>query len=355
MPYSPSFRIKHAMKEIINDVDAWLVAGETEIVLATVLSTWGSAPRKIGAKMVFTATGAAISGSVSGGCVEGAVIASGDEVLANGQPQLLRFGVADETAWEVGLACGGTIEVFVERLDRTIYVLARTWVIDSRPGTIVTVIDGSESQLGRKIAIIDGQIVTGSLGPALDQTAMTLVTEEAATGVYLGQAQVGLFLDLIRPSPQLVIIGGAHIAVILAQLGKLLGYRVIVIDPRRAFGNQTRFPNVDRIIQSWPEKALAESPLTAETAVVTLSHDPKIDDPALQAALNSPAFYIGALGSRQTHARRSERLAETGFKEGDLARIHAPIGLNIGADNPEEIALAIMGEVVAAYREKAGR
>jgi xanthine dehydrogenase accessory factor len=340
------------MKEILKDVDAWLALGETEIALATVLSTWGSAPRKIGAKMAFTTGGAAISGSVSGGCVEGAVIAAGDDVLANSRPQLLRFGVADETAWEVGLACGGTIEVFVERLDPAIYAVARDWVIGVRQGTIGTVVSGPENQMGRKIAIADGQIVAGSLGSALDNAAMTLVNEGASTGVYLGPAQAGVFLDLIRPSPQLVIIGGAHIAVILAQLGQLLRYRVVVIDPRRAFGNQTRFPDVDQLIQSWPEKALAESPLNAETAVVTLSHDPKIDDPALQAALNSPAFYIGALGSRRTHAHRCERLGKMGFKEGDLARIHAPVGLDIGAENPEEIALAIMGEIVAAYHEK---
>ncbi|MFO7660974.1 MAG: XdhC/CoxI family protein [Chloroflexota bacterium] len=343
------------MKEIIKDVDAWLSSGETEIALATVLSTWGSAPRKIGAKMACTATGAAISGSVSGGCIEGAVIAAGDEVLANGQPQLLRFGVADETAWEVGLACGGTIEVFVERLDIPIYSVAREWVINSKQGTIVTVVGGSEKGLGRKVAIEDGHIVAGSLGPLLDETAMALVIEGAPTGVYMGQEKTDLFLDGVRPWPQLVIIGGAHIAVILAQLGKLLGYRVVVIDPRRAFGNQVRFPDVDQLIQSWPGKALAGHPLSTESAIVTLSHDPKIDDPALQAALNSPAFYIGALGSRRTHARRCERLVNMGYKEKDLARIHAPVGLDIGADNPEEIALAIMGEIVAAYREKVGR
>jgi xanthine dehydrogenase accessory factor len=159
-----------------------------------------------------------------------------------------------------------------------------------------------------------------------------------------------VFVDVMETPPALVIVGGAHIAVALTRLAKLVGYRSIVIDPRRAFGSQARFPEVDRLIQAWPGKAFIESPPGPESAIVTLSHDPKIDDPALRAALESDAFYIGALGSRKTNAKRRERLAAMGFSESQLARIHAPIGLDIGADNPEEIALAIMAEVVAAYR-----
>jgi xanthine dehydrogenase accessory factor len=151
------------------------------------------------------------------------------------------------------------------------------------------------------------------------------------------------------------MVGGAHIAVALAQIAKVLGYRTVVIDPRRAFGSQPRFPHVDSLIQAWPEAAFAANPPGPEAAVVTLSHDPKIDDPALVAALRGDAFYIGALGSRRTTARRRERLAAIGFTDAQLARIHAPVGLDIGADNPEEIALAIMGEVVAVYRGKSER
>jgi xanthine dehydrogenase accessory factor len=156
-----------------------------------------------------------------------------------------------------------------------------------------------------------------------------------------------LFIDPIRPSPSLVIVGGAHIAVALARLAKVVGYRTVVIDPRRAFGSAARFPDVDRLVQSWPDKALADNPLTAESAIVTLSHDPKIDDPALRAALSSNAFYIGALGSRKTHAARRQRLAALGFSDAQLARIHAPIGLDIGAQTPEEIAVAILAQVIS--------
>jgi xanthine dehydrogenase accessory factor len=350
----PNLRnLRIPMKEVIADIDHWLAAGETEIALATVLSTWGSAPRKAGAKLAFTAGGAAISGSVSGGCVEGAVVAAGDEVLASGRPQLLHFGVADETAWSVGLACGGVIEVFVELLDPALYAVARDWLARETTGAVVTVVAGPEGLLGRKLAVSpDG--ATGSLGGAWAGRARDLArAAKRAARVQVAEG-VELFIDVLRPAPRLIVVGGAHIAVALVRLADILGYRTAVIDPRRAFGSAARFPTAGRLSVSWPDKALADDPPDAESAVVTLSHDPKIDDPALRAALASDAFYIGALGSRKTHAARRERLAALGFGEEQLARIHAPIGLDIGADNPEEIALAIMAEVVAAYRQSRG-
>jgi xanthine dehydrogenase accessory factor len=338
------------MKEIIGDVDNWLAQGETAIALATVLSTWGSAPRKVGAKMAFTAGGAAISGSVSGGCVEGTVIEAGGEVLSSGRPRLLHFGVADETAWSVGLACGGAIEVFVERLDVPTYTVARDWVISRVPGAVVTVIDGPEELFGRKLALGPGGATTGSLGAELAESAATLAREARRSTRCQLSDEIELFIDVLRPSPTLVIVGGAHIAVALAQIAGIVGYRTELIDPRRAFGSAARFPHVDSLVQAWPGKAFADAPPGQDTAVVTLSHDPKIDDPALAAALRSDAFYIGALGSRRTDAKRRERLAALGFSGAQLARIHAPVGLDIGADNPEEIALAIMAEIVTAYR-----
>jgi xanthine dehydrogenase accessory factor len=338
------------MKEIIGDVDNWLARGETAIALATVLSTWGSAPRKVGAKLAFTADGAAISGSVSGGCVEGAVIEAGGEVLADRIPRLLHFGVADETAWSVGLACGGTIEVFVEPLDVPTYTAAREWVAGRVPGAIVTVINGPAELLGRKLALGPDGSMVGSLGAKWAESAATLARDARRSIRRRLSDEVELFIDVLRPSPVLVIVGGAHIAVTLARIAKIMGYRTEVIDPRRAFGSEERFPHVDSLVQAWPDKAFAASPPGPDTAVVTLSHDPKIDDPALAAALRGDAFYVGALGSRQTNARRRERLAALGFADAQLARLHAPIGLDIGADNPEEIALAIMAEVVAAYR-----
>jgi xanthine dehydrogenase accessory factor len=317
-----------------------------------VVETWGSAPRKVGAKMAFTAGGAAISGSVSGGCVEGAVIAAGDEVLATGRPQLLHFGVADETAWGVGLACGGTIEVFVEPLDVATYALARDWVARRQRGAIITAIRGPEEVLGRKLSAGPDGSVAGSLGPGLDESALAIARQAGrSTRAHLTD-EVEVFVDVLRPLPTLVIVGGAHIAVVLAQLAKLMGYRTEIIDPRRAFGSEARFPSADSVSHAWPDKALVANPPGPETAVVTLSHDPKIDDPGLAAALTGEAFYVGALGSRKTNAQRRERLAALGFSEEQLARIHAPVGLDIGADNPEEIALAIMAEIVAAYRRQ---
>jgi xanthine dehydrogenase accessory factor len=339
------------MREVIDDIARWLADGERNIALATVLTTWGSAPRKAGAKMAFTAGGAAISGSVSGGCVEGAVIEAGGEVLAGGRPCLLRFGVADETAWGVGLACGGTIEVFVERLDLPSYEAARRWIAGGTSGALLTAVAGPDALLGDKGIVERGQAVAGPLAAALDAPTLTLADTTHAAQRVTTAAGLELFIDPIRPAPALVIVGGAHIAVALARLARVLGYRTVVIDPRRAFGSAARFPDVDRLAQAWPDKALAEEPLTAESAVVTLSHDPKIDDPALRAALSSDAFYVGALGSRKTHAARAHRLAALGFDETQLARIHAPIGLDIGADNPEEIALAIMAEVVKSWRQ----
>jgi xanthine dehydrogenase accessory factor len=340
------------MKEVIEAVDGRLATGETAIALATVIRTWGSAPRKVGAKMAFTAGGRFIAGSVSGGCVEGAVIEAGDEVLATGRPRLLHFGVADETAWGVGLACGGTIDVLVEPLDLQTYAAARDRVISHQPVTIVTVIRGPDKAIGRKLVVGEGAIA-GGLGDGLDAAAVELAHDVRQPARYELVDGVEVFIDALRPSPVLVIVGGAHIAVALARFARIVGFRTVVIDPRRAFGSESRFPDVDQLIQSWPGKAFEESPLQADTAVVTLSHDPKIDDPALSAALASDVFYIGALGSRETHARRRERLSALGFTGEQLARIHAPIGLDIGADNPEEIALAIMAEVVAAHRRPA--
>jgi xanthine dehydrogenase accessory factor len=342
------------MKEVIEAIDGWLAAGETTIALATVIRTWGSAPRKVGAKMAFTAGGRFITGSVSGGCVEGAVIEAGGEVLATGWPRLLHFGVADETAWGVGLACGGTIDVLVEPLDLQIYAAARDRIVSHHSVAVVTVIRGPAELIGRKL-VVGEAVIAGGLDDGLDAAAVELAHDARQPARYELTGGVEVFIDALRPSPALVIVGGAHIAVALARFARIIGYRTVVIDPRRAFGSESRFPDVDQLIQSWPGEAFEEFPLQADMAVVTLSHDPKIDDPALSAALASDVFYIGALGSRETHARRRERLSDLGFTGERLARIHAPIGLDIGADNPEEIALAIMAEVVAAYRRPTNR
>ncbi len=340
------------MQDILADLDQWLAVGHRDIGLATVVETWGSAPRRVGAKMAFTSDGL-ITGSVSGGCVEGAVIEVGLAVLQTGVPQLLEFGVTDEIAWDVGLACGGRIAMFVEPLDHDTYRLARSAIRTGEIGKVATIIQGPESLMGCKVLQeSNGVVASTSLPLPFTQVISDTMAATSDSQRHTLVDGADMFVDVFRPPPTLIIIGGAHIAVALARLAKTVGYATIVIDPRRAFGSRQRFPDVDRLLPAWPAQALLEVALTAETAVVTLTHDPKIDDPALQIALGSPVFYVGALGSRQTHASRCERLAALGMTQTQLTRIHAPVGLDIGADNPEEIALAIMAEVVEAYRRR---
>ena len=340
------------MNDVIVEIERLLQTGETDIALATVIETWGSAPRKAGSKMAFTEGGGSIAGSVSGGCVEGAVIEAGSEVLATGRPKILHFGVSDEQAWDVGLACGGTIEVLVERLDPDIFGLVRECISGRNSCSVITILKGPERLMGRKLVTDEHGNITGSLSADLDSAAVDIGRQTIHSTRRQLTDEVEIFVDALRPSPTLVMVGGAHIAIALAAIAKLMNYRTILIDPRRAFGNGARFPDVDQLVQSYPETAFQRYPLAEDHAVVTLSHDPKIDDPALRAALDSSAFYIGALGSRRTIAKRNERLRALGISDEQLARIHAPIGLDIGADSPEEIALAIMSEVVSVYRQQ---
>jgi xanthine dehydrogenase accessory factor len=337
------------MKEVLTDINKWQEDGDEPIALATVVQTWGSAPRKEGAKMAMR-PGGEISGSVSGGCVEGAVFEEGTQVLETERPKLLHFGVADETAWEVGLACGGTIEVFVERLDTATYHFIRDLITGDKAGASITIIRGPEEKLGQKLTVSRDGNRLGTLGPELDERA--IVAEKKLKGPQRVQLteDVEVFIDTVRPAPTLIMVGGVHIAIALTSMAKTLGYRTIVIDPRRAFGSEARFPHVDQLIQAWPQKAFAGIELTPETAVTLLTHDPKIDDPALEIILPSDVFYIGALGSNKTHTKRVQRLEEMGFGEAEIGRIYGPIGMDIGASTPEEIALSIMAEIVKAQR-----
>lgn len=335
------------MREILADVDKWLLHGQA-VALATVVQTWGSAPRGVGAKMAFTAVND-IAGSVSGGCVEGAVITAGKDALESGAPQLLHFGVADETAWDVGLACGGTIEVWVEVLDTAVYAFCHALIQANRSGRVLTVLRGPVDLVGRKLASDQAGQMVGDLGAWTETAAAATQSIQTPQRLWLND-DIELFVDVLRPAPTLLLIGGVHIAMALAAIAGVLDYRVIVIDPRRAFGSAARFPHAAQVIQAWPNEALAQVALGPETAVALLSHDPKIDDPALQILLSSPVGYIGALGSRSTHASRVARLRQMGLEEAAIARIHAPIGLDIGAKTPAEIALAIMGEIIKQHR-----
>ena len=337
------------MRDILPDLDNWRAENKS-IALATVIQTWGSSPRRAGAKMALTPDGK-IAGSVSGGCVEGAVFESGVEVLKSGQPQLLHFGVADETAWEVGLACGGSIDIFVKPLDTEFFKALRSILGMEEQAVVVTVVRGPADILGRELLMDDSSLLAGTISNEWNDTVFQLARETLLNGVSrraLLDESVEIFLEVLLPPPTLIAVGGVHITIALVALAKTLGYRTVVIDPRSAFGSEARFPHVDQLIQLWPDEAFQQAKLTRSTAIAMLTHDPKLDDPALKIALPSPAFYVGALGSKTTQAKRRQRLLDDGLSEAQLNRLHGPIGLEIGAGTPEEIAMSIMAEIVSA-------
>ena len=336
------------MRDILPDLDRWHAENKS-IALATVIQTWGSSPRRAGAKMAIT-SGGGITGSVSGGCVEGAVFEEGVQILKSDQPKLLHFGVADETAWEVGLACGGSIDIFVEPFDSEYFKSLRSIITEEKSAVNLTVVHGSNELLGHEMLVREDGLVTGMLGESLNAAALNAAKETLAEGesrrVMLTE-DVEVFAEVILPPPTLIAVGGVHITIALMALAKTLGYRTVVVDPRSAFSNEERFTNVDQLIPAWPQEAFQQIPINRSTAIAMLTHDPKLDDPALKIALPSPAFYVGALGSKTTQAKRRQRLLDEGLTEAQLNRLHGPIGLQIGAGTPEEIAMSIMAEIVA--------
>ena len=330
-----------SIRDIAADVDRWRDEGE-DVALATVVRTWGSGPRGPGAKMAMTKD-ARIAGSVSGGCVESAVVEEGREVLETGKPKLLRFGVSDETAWDVGLSCGGTIEVFVEALTDATYEPLRSALKEERAIAKATVIKGEP--LGQTVVVDDGT----SVESAIAEAARKALDNGRSEHVSINELELDLevFVDVELPPPLLIMVGGVHVAVALTSIADALGYRTVIVDPRGVFGSEERFPHAGELIREWPDKALKKLTINRSTAIATLTHDPKLDDPALEVALPSQAFYVGALGSKRTHEKRRRRLLERGVTEEELARVHAPIGLSIGSRSPEEIALSVMAQIVA--------
>lgn len=341
--------------DLLAKAEAFAQAG-MPVALATVVETWGSAPRKIGAHLIVSQEGA-FWGSVSGGCVEGAVIEAAAEVIATNTPRLLEFGVADETAWRVGLSCGGKIAVYVQKIGTNQPLaapnlpLATLAALNARnaarlPSVLATNLQTGENHLLPADAPANPTATSATSRLFLAAQAI-LRSGKSALETLDGESW---FFNAHIPPPRLVILGAVHIAQALSQLAALLDWPVTLIDPRTAFASTARFEHADLIAQ-WPQEALATRPLDAFTAFVALTHDPKIDDPGLAAALSAECFYIGALGSRKTHAKRIERLTKAGCSLPDLARIHAPIGLDIGAENPAEIALAIAAQMVCALRQ----
>lgn len=330
------------MLELLEVVDKWFSEGH-RVALATVVETWGSSPRQAGAKMAITQDMAMI-GSVSGGCVETAVVEEALKSLKDGKTRLLNYGVSDDTAWDVGLACGGKIAIFVEPLDQQWWQIAADHARQDRAITIVTLLQGEHA--GQKILLDDEGVVYSSADDTLRDTLVSAAQSREKSG----QSEIGdlnVMVDVYRPRPRLILIGGAHVAMALKNFAHQLGFRVVLIDPRKAFATTERFPDVETISHKYPDKALAEIGITPESYIAILTHDPKIDDPALRSVLPSSARYIGVLSSKRTHQKRIERLTAEGIPLALLERIHTPIGLEIGAKTPEEIALCIMAEIVA--------
>jgi xanthine dehydrogenase accessory factor len=328
---------------ILETADRWRSAGR-KVAFATVVTTWGSSPRPVGSQLAADEKGEFV-GSVSGGCVESAVISEARTILKGAPPKLLEFGVSDEVAWEVGLACGGKVEIFVQSLAGNEDLLAAVRRVRNARRPALVAIDLAD---GRSALIADGESAgDAAVRAAIATDAERALREERSRVVEHDGRRY--FLQVFSQPRRLALVGAVHVAQALIPMAVAAGYDVTVIDPRSAFAAESRFPGVTMVSQ-WPKAALAAFGLDRRSALVSLTHDPKIDDPALAAALKSDAFYIGALGSRRTHAARLERLREQGFSDTELARIHAPVGLPIGAISPAEIAISILAEITHAMR-----
>lgn len=323
---------------VLETATEWLRQG-MPVALATVVETWGSSPRPAGSLLAVNGQGG-FTGSVSGGCIEAAVISEAQQVIQSGAPRTLEFGVSDTQAWEAGLACGGRLRVHVRALGADTDLVP---LLGPGPVAMVTRLEDGAS------CLIQDHGTTGEL--SLDAGTLAEAQRALAAGRsrLLESAAAGTFVLVVTPPWRMIIVGAVHITRTLAPLAELLGFSVCVIDPRRAFATSERMPDT-LLLHGWPDEEMQRLGPDARTAIVVLTHDSKIDDPALAAALESPAYYIGALGSRRNHERRLVRLGGLGFDAAELGRINGPAGLDIGAESPAEIALAIVAQAVAARR-----
>ena len=330
------------MLDILDTIKSWAKA-EIPFTVGTVVDTWRSAPRLPGAAMAIRQD-LQFAGSVSGGCVEGSVIKASQEVLSTGHAQLLRFGVSNDEAWSVGLSCGGAIKVYLEPFIGT--TQEEIWT------SLFTDIDHDRSCcLIRQMSENPEYhfIREGDTGSKLPEGVQQAIQQGFLTGnsAFVKDGDLSYFVQVFPKKDHLVIIGAAHISADLVQLAQQQGFRITVIDPRGLFTESLKnLCEPESLVRAWPETALEEIVLDHSVYVVMLTHDPKIDDQALHQLLRSPVKYIGALGSRKTHQKRVQRLMEAGYTDEEIARIHAPIGLNIGSSNPSQIALSIMAEVI---------
>ncbi len=352
------------MRELLKDLEQLSAGGP--VGRAVVTSVWGSAPRTEGACLLARTDGA-MAGSVSGGCVETATAEEIGQAILRGTPKLTRIGVSDETAWMVGLACGGTIEIFIEPEIRPHVLEAAR----GAGGVVVATLVGGAGPAGTSWVFTDAgtkdgpfmpenisteegqhwQALLAELEPQVSSRVPEAFLKETSFAFDLlveGGEPERVFLEIFPRQPRLLIFGGVHIAAELVPLAKRLGYYTIVADGRPGFITRERFPDADELILAWPAEAFEQIGIDRATYVCILSHDPKFDEPALEIALQSPAAYVGAIGSKKTQAARREKLAARGFTSEQLARLHGPIGLDLGGRKPAEIALAVLAEMTMA-------
>lgn len=337
------------MKELFGQIDNW-IEKKTPFAVATVIRTWGSSPRPVGSTMLISAD-MEMAGSVSGGCVETAVVREALPLMADGGGKRLAYGVADEDAWAVGLSCGGKIQVYVERFmafddrreEQAAWKALQSGFQNDEGRMLITQVRDGKS--AHTVIFPDGSYEGHYPDNLLLEKALEAWKKRQHLAVT--EQDTEAFIQVFPPQPRLLIIGAAHITVDLVSLSKMFGFQAIVIDPRGAFAEKTQFQTPpDRILVNYPSEVLSDLNPDPYTWVVILSHDPKIDDDALRMLLPSQVAYIGALGSKRTHAKRIRRLQESGISDELISRIHAPIGIDINAHTPREIALAIMAEMI---------
>ncbi|MFG2193468.1 XdhC family protein [Streptomyces sp. NPDC048639] len=362
------------MLDIADELHRWCEQGR-DFAVATVVATSGSAPRQPGAALAVDGDGTAI-GSVSGGCVEGAVYALCQEALETGESVLERFGYADDDAFAVGLTCGGVIDILItpvrsgrspaEAAARETLAAALSEAAGGRAAALARIVDGPTELTGRALLVRPDGSYDGSFGghPELDRTAAgeagalldagrTEAVEIGSDGSRCGQPVV-LLVESSVPPPRMIVFGAIDFAAALVRVGKFLGHHVTVCDARPVFATAARFPEADEIVVDWPHRYLESQELDGRTVLCVLTHDAKFDVPLLERALKLPVAYVGAMGSRRTHLDRLERLREAGVTEIELARLRSPIGLDLGARTPEETALSIAAEIVADRRGGTG-
>ena len=345
------------MREILPAVVAWLADGK-QVAMATVVKVYGSAPRPLGSKMAVSSAGDMI-GSASGGCVEGNVFELSQSVIKTGLAQLVEYGIADELAFEVvGLACGGNIEIYIEPVEiNPLFEHLQSEMENQKLFAVSTVIRGNAFAQKRLISAQGaplGDFGENALQMSVDSVAKEqMQAQQTARQVFeIEDKTSDVFIEIFPPLPRLIVVGAVHIAMTLVAFGKALGFHTVVIDPQATFASSERFPDVDEMILQWPADALQNLRLDEASYIVFVTHDPKFDNPALVTCFDSPVRYIGALGSKRTHAKRVAALQALGVADEQIQRIHAPIGLDVGARGPQEIALSIIAEIVAVKRGK---